>query len=198
VFRKEKKELIDKLICTRNYIKFKFRNSLALKSPCADHCCNFAISDDGSKYNLKCDHDHSRNCNDCILIEITIKEIEEETYKSNFNPETTVEFMDQISAYKNNIFEWEYHIMRTFCQDMIKNEVLNNLTDLDIYIHMNWAMKFIPISYRESQEQFFGKRGISWHVTCIVYSDETKSKKNLTFIHLFDNTSQDSLTWADE
>jgi hypothetical protein len=30
---KRKKELIDKLICTRNYIKFKFRNSLALKSP---------------------------------------------------------------------------------------------------------------------------------------------------------------------
>jgi hypothetical protein len=57
---------------------------------------------------------------------------------------------------------------------------------------MDWAMKFIPISYRESQEKFFRKRGISWHVTCIVYSDDTKSKKTLTFIHLFDNTSQDS------
>jgi len=82
---------------------------------------------------------------------------------------------------------------KNFCQDLIKYEILNNLSDKDIYIHMDWAMKFIPISYRESQEQFFGKRGISWHVTCIVFSDEEK-KKTSTFIHLFDNTSQDAFS----
>ena len=189
----KKKELIDKLTCTRNYIKFKFKNNLALKSSCADHCCNLALSENGSKFNQKCDHDHSRSCYDCILIETTITEIEKEIYKSNFNDETTLEFMDQINAYKTIILEWKHHIIRTFCQDLIKYEILNNLSDKDIYIHMDWAMKFIPISYRESQEQFFGKRGISWHVTCIVFSDEEK-KKTSTFIHLFDNTSQDAFS----
>jgi hypothetical protein len=132
-----KNELIDKLTCTRNYIKFKFRNNLALNSPCSDHCCNFALSENGSKFNQKCDHDHSRSCYDCILIEITITEIEEEIYKSNFNDETTLEFMDQINANKTNILEWKHHIIRTFCQDLIKHEILNNLSDTDIYIHMD-------------------------------------------------------------
>ena len=187
-----KTELTNKLICTKNYIKFQFRNNLALRSSCADHCCNFALSEEHSKYSINCDHQHSRNCNDCLLIDITMKEIEEEIEISNFTDDTRMELMDQLTAYKTNICEWKYHIMRTYGQDLIKNEILNNLNDLDIYIHMDWAMKFIPISYRESQEQLFGKRGISWHVTCLVYSDEHKKRKTLTFIHIFDNTSQDA------
>lgn len=57
---------------------------------------------------------------------------------------------------------------------------------------MDWAMKFIPIAYREKQEQFFGKKGISWHVTCIIYVDGDNKVVTQTFLHLFDSCSQDS------
>ena len=78
-----------------------------------------------------------------------------------------------------------------FCQDFIKHKVLNELKSGDAFIFGDWAMKFNPIYYREKQEQWFGKKGISWHVTLVTY------KKNgvlmtLTFVHLFDSCCQDT------
>ena len=189
----KKKELCEKLNCCLNYIKFRFRNNLSTNSKSYDHCCNFALSDEGSSNNLKCDHSHVRDCNDCLLLDITLRDIEVEIKKFNFSDEERIELLDRHTSYKTNILEWKHHIMRSFCQDLIKTKILNNLSNLDIYIHMDWAMKFIPISFRESQEQFFGKRGISWHVSCLVYSDKKNEKRTLTFVHLFDNTSQDAL-----
>jgi hypothetical protein len=33
---------------------------------------------------------------------------------------------------------------------------------------MDWAMKFIPTKCREAQQDRFGIRGISWHVSAII------------------------------
>ena len=59
-----------------------------------------------------------------------------------------------------------------------------------IYIHADWAMKFEPIKFMEKQEEFFGKRGISWHITCIVFLKDQKLT-SLTYVHLFESCSQD-------
>ena len=33
---------------------------------------------------------------------------------------------------------------------------------------MDWAMKFLPIGYRETQRDWFGKKGKSWLVSVAV------------------------------
>ena len=33
---------------------------------------------------------------------------------------------------------------------------------------MDWAMKFLPLKYRETQGEWFGKKGLSWHVTAAI------------------------------
>ena len=33
---------------------------------------------------------------------------------------------------------------------------------------MDWAEKFLPISYRETQRVWFGKKGNSWHISVAV------------------------------
>jgi hypothetical protein len=33
---------------------------------------------------------------------------------------------------------------------------------------MDWAMKFLPTKFRESQQEWYGKKGISWHITAAV------------------------------
>ena len=33
---------------------------------------------------------------------------------------------------------------------------------------MDWAMKFLPIGYRETQRDWFEKKGRSWHVSVAV------------------------------
>ena len=39
--------------------------------------------------------------------------------------------------------------------------------------------------------QWYGKKGISWHVTVVVFI-ENGEKNTLTFVHLFENCSQDA------
>ena len=52
-------------------------------------------------------------------------------------------------------------------------------------------MKFLPTKFREKQEDFFGKKGICWHITCIVYKKDN-SYYAKTLLHLFDSVSKDS------
>ena len=37
---------------------------------------------------------------------------------------------------------------------------------------MDWAMKHLRSKYRESQADWFGKRGISWHIATAMRKSE--------------------------
>lgn len=53
-------------------------------------------------------------------------------------------------------------------------------------------MKFLPRKYREDSQDWFGKRGISWHVA-VVFTKDDEILKGLTYLHLFDGQiSQDA------
>ena len=70
-----------------------------------------------------------------------------------------------------------------FCQDFIKHKVLNELKSGDAFIFGDWAMKFNPLFYRETTEQWYGKKDISWHVTVAKFLDKEGKKNTLTFVH---------------
>ena len=53
-------------------------------------------------------------------------------------------------------------------------------------------MKFIPRTYRESQTDWFGKRGISWHIS-VATRKVGANLQNLTLVHVFDKSNQDSM-----
>ena len=46
--------------------------------------------------------------------------------------------------------------------------VIENLANNQVLIIMDWAMKFLPIGYQETQQGWFGKKGKSWHVSVAV------------------------------
>ena len=72
-------------------------------------------------------------------------------------------------------------------QDNARTDILDILEQDSALIVQDFAMKFIPAQYREMQKEFFGKRGISWHITVC----QTKVDGNLlakTFVHI--NTAQ--------
>ena len=63
---------------------------------------------------------------------------------------------------------WKAHILREVHQDTAKSAVIENLANNQVLIIMDWAMKFLPIGYRETQRGWFGKKGKSWHVSAAV------------------------------
>ena len=63
---------------------------------------------------------------------------------------------------------WKAHILRAAHRDTAKSAGVENLANNQVIIIMDWAMKFLPVSYRETQRDWFGKKGKSWHVSVAV------------------------------
>ncbi len=66
------------------------------------------------------------------------------------------------------IEDWKAHIVRMINQDDAKSSVLENLTGKEVLIIIDWAMKCLPVKFRETQSEWFGKKGISWHVSACI------------------------------
>lgn len=64
--------------------------------------------------------------------------------------------------------EWKAHILRAAHQDAAKRDIIDHLKPDQVLLIMDWAMKFLPTSFRETQRDWFGKKGKSWHVTVAV------------------------------
>ena len=94
---------------------------------------------------------------------------------------------------KKNSEAWKAHIIRSVNQDAARLDILNALDDTSVLVVLDWAMKFIPRKYRESQADWFGKRGISWHVRIAIRKHAGKTLQHLTLVQVFQRSSQDSL-----
>ena len=68
---------------------------------------------------------------------------------------------------RNDILAWKAHQLRSVNQDQAKAEVPGGLNHRSVLLVMDWAMKYtyLPRKFRESQCDWFAKRGIPWHIT---------------------------------
>ena len=98
----------------------------------------------------------------------------------------------QISEARQNIQAWKAHLLRSINQDAARHEILENLDAKSIFLTMDWAMKFLPRKFRESQSDWFGKRGIPWHISVAMRNNANNETEMLTFVHSFESCTQDS------
>ena len=89
------------------------------------------------------------------------------------------------------IRSWQCHILRSFNQDQARLDFLDILDNVTVLIVNDWAMKFLPQRYRESQSDWFGKRGISWHIS-VVYRRSDSQLQWQGYVHIIQSCSQDS------
>ena len=55
---------------------------------------------------------------------------------------------------------------------------------------MDWAMNLLQLKYREKQSDWFGKRGLSWHISTVITRDPNLEGRP-SYAHLFDECQQD-------
>ena len=60
-----------------------------------------------------------------------------------------------------------------------------------VLVTEDWAMKFLPRRYRESQTDWFAKRGLSWHIS-VVMRKVREVLQQQVFVHIVQNCNQDS------
>ena len=109
--------------------------------------------------------------------------------------DTTQELLFVFDQAKNNILAWTVHLLRSVNQDEARLDVLDALDESSVLFVQDWAMKFLPRKYRESQSDWFDKRGLSWHIAVATRRQSPdQGFEMMTFAHVFKSCSKDSLT----
>ncbi len=172
------------------YIQVHVSNS----SKVADHCIPYSLSETGNQadYRKSCDHTHDECCNQCKALAAALHNITEKVKEATFpSADDKDEAVYLTDSAKTAIQNWKCHILRSANQDQARIDVLDLLDDEAILIVNDWAMKFLLRKYRESQTDWFGKRGISWHIS-VIYRRSKGQLQWQGLIHIIQSCSQGS------
>ena len=189
--------VIKRLQKTKEYLKTDYKvHCQESESPCADHCRAFALSDPSDKeFQVKCFHQHTMECENCENLKSTVEEIRaklRETKHFSCTKDVKEELTHDFEEAYNHIQKWKSHILRSINQDRAKQKVLDDLDEASVLIVADWAMKFEQGRFREKQSDWYGKRGLSWHVSsAISKGSSTDTVTVTTYVHLFDPCTQD-------
>ena len=67
------------------------------------------------------------------------------------NNEKREELEHDLQAEIPKLEEWKSHIIRSVHQDALKTAVVDAISETEALLIMDWAMKLLPTSYRETQ-----------------------------------------------
>ena len=164
-------------------------------NPCPDHCRQHALSDQYAEFHVDCDHEHSLTCENCKTLKSVLSSFSTQVQSPEMNfysEEQKDDILYDISQATEMILQWKAHILRSENQDLAKTELIKSLPNDAILVLMDWAMKFTQLKYREKQSEWFGKRGVSWHVSCVISrSGTTNCLQIASYVHLIDSCEQD-------
>jgi hypothetical protein len=166
-------------------------------SRCPDHCRKFALSDPVDKdFQQPCDHEHNDVCSQCDELTVCLYRLNELVKAANnvtfYSDEQKDDFLYDIEKATNSVLDWKAHIMRSVNQERAKQGIIAKLDSKSYLIIMDWAMKFLQLRFREKQSDWYGKRGLSWHVSSVVSRNEKREAYEVvSYVHLFDQCTQD-------
>ena len=178
-----------------NLITFYTQVHIVEASNVADHCCTYALSSSKEEPFLsKCDHSHDQFCSSCEELKFVLSSIESAltTVGSSFSENDRDDMIFSFRLATQQITAWKAHQLRSVQQDKARTEVLEQLDENAVLITQDWAMKFLPQKYRETQSEWFGKRGISWHISVVVRRLADGKLQHQAFVHVAENCSQDA------
>ena len=123
----------------------------------------------------------------------TLNDVEEGLVAQSQNMASNVkeDLVFRVRNAKTAILAWKSHLLRSVNQDGARVQLLEAIDESSVLIFQDWAMKYLPRKYRERQTDWFGKRGIPWHLTVATRREEGELQM-LTFAHIFKSCSQDS------
>uniref|UniRef100_U9UH23 Uncharacterized protein n=1 Tax=Rhizophagus irregularis (strain DAOM 181602 / DAOM 197198 / MUCL 43194) TaxID=747089 RepID=U9UH23_RHIID len=178
-----KEELTRKLNILRRYMRREYIKDLKITSSgipahksCICHCLSHSFG--------ICNLQHFEICNDCVelfqFFDLIKNQVDEELH----------ELLDD---YLKKLISWLGHHARKF---YLNTHVQVNLDELDedgAVIIVDYKMRILPHTARETKSQFFGKRGWTLHSSLVYTKDITNNKLDIqVYDHWSDDTGQDA------
>ena len=173
----------------KSYLKDGYRLHVSTSSRCPDHCSTFALSDPSEpEFSEECDHAHDLVCNDCE----NLYHLESLMTNSFSDPEVVFYGNDEkedklhdVQVSLESISAWKSHLLRAVHQDKARQKVLDEVDSSKISITQDFAMKFLPRRFKGTQMEWFGKRGISWHISHCVRRTSSNKCEVSVYSHKF-------------
>ncbi len=158
-FEQKKEALMD----GKMYLRADYKAHLTEKTRIADHCMRWALSDKKKEFQHEGegrDHIHDLRCPRCAAIHDVLSELQNFVDDSNTNfqsdaIEDGASFLVQKAI--ENVFAWKQHQLRSIHQDTGRTAAWANLKENEVFIVLDFAMKWLPAHGRESQQMWFGK-----------------------------------------
>ncbi|CAB4026770.1 Transposon Tf2-6 poly, partial [Paramuricea clavata] len=190
------KRIQHKIKEVKRYFKTDFKAHIGKEENCADHCITHSLSDPKAEnYTSTCNHNHNINCERCESLELVLQDIKYELDLTEMDDEQRSRVEFDLKQCETSIYARKAHLLRTITQDEAKQETLNKLDQETCLIICDWAMKFLPLKYRENMSEFFGKRGLSWHASAVVTMNAGNYEVEC-FVHIFNSCTQNNCTIA--
>lgn len=165
---------------------------MSRSSEVSDHCSQYALSDPAKPvFRQKCAHIHDSVCGRCeelksVLVKVS-KAVENSSLTESDKEDANYTCKEAISS----INAWKAHQLRSVNQDKARIDAVDQLNDENVLVVQDWAMKFLPRQYRESQGDWFAKRGFSWHISVVTRRKDDKIETQ-TFVQVIEQGSQES------
>jgi hypothetical protein len=135
-----------------------------------DHCVSPSLSDakETAFGAVVCTHQHDHICLSCEELTTVLDDIKAAVSESAsyFTPDQYDDIRSTFEQAVSAIHAWKAHQLRSIQQDKSRTDLLCELEPNEILITQDWAMKFLPQKYRETQADWFGKRGITASSIC--------------------------------
>ena len=189
-------ELRKRILESKKYLKTGYKvHCKAHEDECADHCRKFALSDPHDKdFVCSCSHQHNVVCPECEDLKrlfIDMRALIDEFVTGFYSQDQKDDLLYDLLEAEKQIFEWKAHTLRSINQEAAKEEIVENLKENSALIVMDWAMKFLQSKYREKQSDWFAKRGLSWHISSVIYKGCDRNIQVFSYTHIFDTCTQD-------
>ncbi len=162
-----KEKQLKKLREAKVYLRGDYKVHVSSASEIPDHCSRWALSDEKDvKWSEGCIHQHALKCQRCEMLKDLLKDVKLSMDNVATNETNIKERMQMEFAYEsasNRILAWKAHQLRTVHQENAKVEIWELASENDVYIFLDFAMKWPQSAGRESQAGWYGKRGTVWH-----------------------------------
>ncbi|CAB5207983.1 unnamed protein product [Rhizophagus irregularis] len=140
--------------------------------PCINHCLLYAFGE--------CNTPHTHVCNECQKIFQFFQDL-----KNNLG----LSYHEEIQEYQNRILYYLAHQTRKTYLNAQFNAALLDLNEDSALLVVDYKMKILPKTARETKQEFFGKKGWALH-TVLLY---TKPKESFEInIQAIDHWSTDA------
>ncbi|EGT48876.1 hypothetical protein CAEBREN_14970 [Caenorhabditis brenneri] len=183
------KTLDTELFEAAQYLRTDFRLHIKSHSRVADHCAQFALSDPtNKKLSSSCSeipnkHTHDYKCGRCEKVSETFEKMEEYAEElvavsekllisgratTKNDEEVLNRRKDELQKIKKGITQiadMKKHLLRAAYTNQEREGIIAGLRDNEALITLDFAQKFLPKFHRERQNQYFGKKGISYHIS---------------------------------